>query len=280
MFVKDENSESGLRRQKHPPGPVVEGYSSEDSVKQSSQQRRKNKKSQDKGETSDAGPTEHHKTISLGHKTAEYILQESYDEKEIREGEEYQVDEINIPEATPYVDSPAQEINSMTGVKGKVNAHDYENMENFLRWAKRQFLQPGMVAMAYVSTAKVVLASNYIAPSSSSAINTSDDGINLEPVLHYAQRYVVVMTYLESLSEEDFDTVVVFDGITHHKVKVNLCTIIRPILVSNLKTLNVGDESCDAVKCIDLVEIWVDNIDPKCRVLDLCKVRTSCQALC
>jgi len=282
MFVKDNSTLAGLSRQKHPPGPAMsqsDGYSSASSSSSRSStvshsrshRRRRNRRSHEHYNV-DTGPTEHHRKATNEQRTSEYILQESYFEKEIRVGSEYQVDECNIPNAVPGGVTPAQESSQSSSQPERKN--DPEQFETFLIWGKKQFLQPGMVTMAYVPTAKISLAPK-IAPTSSSSEISSNTVVNLEPVLHHAQRYVAIVSYQESSiigSDDGEDRVVVFDGISHHIVSTALCSIVCPPLVAPLPPGNADvTVPRDEMKVINLIDIWDTSNDPEAYVNDLCQ---------
>jgi hypothetical protein len=291
MFVRDITSLACISGQKNPPGPSLqslqgaghqEGYSSASSAS-SSQERRKRrhvKSGRSQLDCRDSNtPTEHRKTTkaAVEQKMSEYILQESFESKEIREGDEYQVCAANIPAAVAYVvpPSPSTPIAAPTPELESKATHE-DKLSEFLKWGKKQFLQPGMVTLSYLPTAKVALASKDAATASGSGSGSSVS-MSLEPVLHYAQRYCVVVSPFPSTSADccggDAEGVVVYDGMAHHVVRADLCCLMNPPMMSLPLTGNSDRPAPpNEMKMINLAEIYDEHADPRKYVLDLCSV--------
>lgn len=195
----------------------------------------------------------------------------------------------NIPIATPYiapsttVPLPVTETETQT-----VSSTEQQECIDFVRWGKAQFLQPGMITLALVPTAKVVLAtasSSATGDYGSTVAGSSQQQMpGLEPVLHHAQRYCVVVSSSPNTpsASSGSDRVVVFDGVSHHVVTSDLCSIICPPLVatpphstqtqSREISSSLASSSEIEMKMLCLWEIWKESDDPRQVVLDLCHV--------
>ena len=232
--------------------------------------------------------TEHRQRAAYEQKISEYILQESYDAKEIREGDEYQVNVANIPVAQPFnVASHSVHKEDTPSLLTTLSPTEEGEYADFFNWGTKQLLQPGMVTLAFVPSAKVGLAT----PLASANVpvgkqHQHQQNQQMEPVLHHVQRYCVVVTQMFSPTStspsEGADRLLVFDGISHHVVTTNLCSLINPPLMakpapvsSNTATASSSERRptpANEMRMINLVEIWSESKKPREVVSLLCKV--------
>ena len=271
LFVRDVKTLSSLSKQNYPPGPPSDcdsegnfAVSAQTLTEARKKKRKRGRRPFRAGQLYDAHPNSPRENSK---KRQEYALQEPTEPKDIRVGDDYQVDESCIPEYTEY----SWEHGDSILESPQENPAAKNDLTNFLNWAKKQFLQPGMVTMAYLPSARVTLAST--PPSQDSA-----DSKKWEPVLHYAQRYCVIVSYKES-SGGSSDMVTVYDGESHHLVSTNLCSIlIPPLTASNVTAEQTNDSAADfspsdGMRSVSLTDIWNTCISPEQYISDICSVR-------
>lgn len=202
------------------------------------------------------------------------------------------MDEQNIPVCEPLTTAGVASSDAEgTYVDVDIGGDEREEQPNrksdfvmFEKWGRRELLQPGMVTMAVLPSCKVALSTAI--PSTASA-SVSDPSSDVEPVMHYAQRYCVVISFLEATTvaagttqpdvgtgDTCSDKVVVFDGMSHHVVECSSCSLIIPPLITSPSSVTPLDSNShqNEIKEINMEEIWHENILPEEIVSNLSQV--------